>query len=159
MSNLEQFIGSAKAFSEWCVSVPGDGVAEARTALALLSRLYTQALSLRLPSAVKSAFHGERADDATWYEVFDRSQSLPCNLYSVVFNPHNDPSEEPVVCEIADDIADVFRDLSEGISLYEEGRFAEAEWALRFSFQHHWGRHASSAIYALHCWLDDTANW
>ena len=47
---------------------------------------------------------------------------------------------------LADDIADIYTDLSEDLSLHRSGHVAEAEWLFLNSFRSHWGRHASSAI-------------
>ena len=159
MSNVEEFARTTREFSEWCLSRPGQAQAEARIALSFLLRLYAHALALQFPENMNDELEGERADDATWRRVFERAGALPFNYYWEVYHSHTVPPEEPVVADLADDLADIYRDLSEGLSLHGGGHVAEAEWTFLFSFQSHWGRHASSAIKALHCWFEDTGNW
>ena len=159
MANFDTFVSAAREFSDWCVSPAGTETEEARRALSHLVRLYTLALELQFPDEMDCDRNGERADDATWKLVYRRAAALPFNYYSDVFDPQTVPSEEPEVGDLADDIADIYRDLSEGLDLSDAGLPSEAEWSFRHSFWTHWGRHASSAIKALHCWLEDTGSW
>ena len=159
MGNVENFVAAAREFSDWCVSSPASEVEEARAALSHLLRLYTLALDLRFPDDMDYDLEGESVDEAAWQVVYKRAAALPFNHYSSVFDPQVVPPEEPVVGDLADDIADIYRDLSEGLALSNTGHLPEAEWALLNSFQSHWGRHASSAIRALHCWFADTGSW
>lgn len=46
---------------------------------------------------------------------------------------------------------------SEGLWYFEQRREAEAAWTWIFLFRTHWGRHAASAIGALHAWLVESA--
>lgn len=66
-----------------------------------------------------------------------------------------EPAETAVVADLADDVADIYRDLKEALLVLDGGAKTEAQWNIRFSFLNHWGRHASSAISALHNWLAD----
>lgn len=159
MNSVEEFAHTAREFSEWCLSRPGEEPEEARTALSLLLRLYVHALALQFPKITDDDLDGESADDATRKKVYERAGALPFTYYSSVFDPHATTPEEPVVGYLADDITDIYGDLYKGLSLYSSGHLAEAEWEFLFSFQSHWGRHASSAIRALHCWFADTGSW
>ena len=159
MNHLDEFTKSARNFSSWCLTDYGEATTAARTALSLLIRLYSHALTLQDSDCVDHDINGEWADDQTWNTVFKNAGSLPFNYYSTISNPQIIPHEGSEVGDIADDIADIFRDLSEGLFLYDRGYFAEAEWIFKFYFQAHWGQHASAAIYALNCWLMDTGNW
>jgi hypothetical protein len=78
---------------------------------------------------------------------------LPFRNYGEVFDPLPIPPEEPVLGDIADDIGDIYRDIIKGLKLYCAGRPADAllEWSE--SFRSHWGKQATSAIRALHCYL------
>lgn len=52
-----------------------------------------------------------------------------------------------------DDLADIYRDLQEGITLYERGdqeSVSEAIWQWRFGYEHHWGYHLYSALLTVH---------
>jgi len=159
MENFEEFVKSAQEFCVWSRSHSGDATVEARTALSHLLRLYALALELQMPSELDYNLEGETPDDKEWREVFERAGALPFNNYSSVFDPHSVPPETPVVGDLADDIADIYRDLSEGLSLYAADHIRESEWAFVNSFRTHWGRHASSAIRAIHCWFADTGKW
>ncbi len=159
MTKFEKFILSARGFSEWCVSPPSDTKAEAKIALKFLSSLYEQALALEFPEEMDYEIDGKRANDQTLKRVWKRTEALPFNYYSLVFDPFEESIAEPVSGALLDDIGDIYRDLSEGLFLYYEGHIAEAEWAMLDSFQTHWGRHASSAIHALHCWFANTNSW
>jgi hypothetical protein len=58
-----------------------------------------------------------------------------------------------VVGDLADDLVDIYRDVSAGSAFHDAGCVDDAIWQWGFSFQTHWGKHASSAIRALHCYL------
>lgn len=159
MSNVEEFARLGQEYCEWCLSHPGEPQSEARTALSLLLGLYSHALVLQLPKDMDHDLEGERPDESIRDKVRQRGGSLPFNYYSTVFDPQVVPSEDPVVGDLAEDMTDIYEDLYEGLSLYRDGHLAEAEWAFLESFRIHWGRHASSAIQALHCWFADTGSW
>jgi hypothetical protein len=75
-------------------------------------------------------------------------------LYWTVFNPLKD--EEAIPGSLADDVADVYRDLLIGVLLID--RYAansEAIWEWRFGFHSHWGDHAISALRTIHWLLED----
>ena len=63
--------------------------------------------------------------------------------------------KSPLVGDLADDIADIFSDVLTGLKCFDDGRMADAAWEWAFSFQTHWGRHASGAIRTLHAYLAD----
>jgi len=62
-------------------------------------------------------------------------------------------SSEPEVVNlpIADDLADIWRDLRNGLNRLEAGgQLSDIVWEWRFLFDVHWGAHAAEAIRALH---------
>ena len=61
-------------------------------------------------------------------------------------------ASDPGMGDLSDDVADIHRDLTEGLSLYDQGYSGEAEWTFHHLF-FHWGRHAASATAALQFWL------
>ena len=67
------------------------------------------------------------------------------------------PPEKAVVGSLADDIADIYRDVVSGLRAFQSGLRAEAIWEWGFNFRDHWGRHATEAIKALHAWLAENA--
>ncbi len=153
MGHIETFVGTCRAFTDWCVQVPDTPEQDAQTVHQLLLRLCEQAGWLTYPSNVDYALKGNHVDDETWRRVFKRAGNLPFNFYGMLFNPHVIPPEEAGIGDLAGDIADIFRDISKGISLFDQGHKNEAEYNLLSSFCTHWGHHAASAIYALNTWL------
>lgn len=73
--------------------------------------------------------------------------------YREFFDP--DPalidSEEPCIGDVQDDLLDTFREVKSGLIAFEQGHAQEAAWRWAFNHQVHWGRHATAAIFALHC--------
>ena len=58
---------------------------------------------------------------------------------------------EVVNLPIADDLADIWRDLRDGLNRLEAGgELSDIVWEWRFLFDVHWGAHAAEAIRALH---------
>jgi hypothetical protein len=85
--------------------------------------------------------------------VTQRFESLPRQIYWEVFDPLTDSPEEPVLGHLTDDLGDIYRETSQGLTLYDAGRIAEALWEWGFNFQFHWGEHATGAIRAIHAYL------
>jgi hypothetical protein len=93
-----------------------------------------------------SLHSGEPTDDAEpptsittdeWWSLFRRLQR------------QLGPFDSVVEGSLADDIADIYRDLRDGFVAYDSGDVGEAVWNWRTEFDSHWGRHAARAIYAL----------
>jgi hypothetical protein len=85
--------------------------------------------------------------------IYVQASKLPLKYYSEVFNPLPVPGEEPIVGDLADDIADIYKDIRRGLDLLDAGYMEHAVWEWIFHLQHHWGEHATSAIRALHWFL------
>ena len=87
-------------------------------------------------------------------DLYDFDVSLPkinfeqYENYWEVFNPFH--LEEPVCGSLTDDILDIYKDVKEGIFLYEQNEQIEAIWHCKFHFKAHWGSHAVDVIRALH---------
>lgn len=144
-----QFAKSARDFCSWLESEPAAEAIEVQLAIRLLASLYFNALSLG-PGDSSSGIVAERLSDDAWRAVYQRAGALPFNYYPVVFNPSNPDHEEPVKGDLADDFADIYRDVMAGLMLYDHGHGSEAIWEWHQGFTSHWGRHAASALYALH---------
>jgi len=67
-----------------------------------------------------------------------------------MFDPCDFLETSPVVGDLVDDLADIYRDLVGGVELWKMGRYADAIWAWKFNFQIHWGEHALGALRAIH---------
>ena len=69
------------------------------------------------------------------------------DLYHCVFDPTKD--NEVIFGSLADDIADIYRDLNVGLILCEM-QPAQAIFEWRFLFHSHWGQHAMDALRTIH---------
>jgi hypothetical protein len=71
------------------------------------------------------------------------------NRYWKVFDP---PDEKSLVATtLSDDLADICLDLEKGLALQRSGvPRNDFLWQWRFDFRAHWGRHAVSALTAIH---------
>jgi hypothetical protein len=149
MERLEAFFGTASEFCRWAEVRPATPDDEVATALSLLSRLYAQALEL------PPLFDEEDAPKVSheeWLVIYKRFGSLPFNYYAEYSEPHCTEDPSPGMGDLADDLADIWRDLKGGLALYNKGNHAAAAWERRESFNIHWARHAAGALYALQCW-------
>jgi hypothetical protein len=154
-SDIEAFALEARRFRDWALK-PEGGPTGVQEALRRLVVLYASALALPSQSEEPLAntdFDYDGRDE--WDAVRIACAALPFQYYSSMFNPLPVPAEEPVVGDLADDVADVFHDVSEGLWLFDNGHLPDAVFQWKHSFQTHWGRHATSAISALHAYVTE----
>jgi hypothetical protein len=78
---------------------------------------------------------------------------MPSDGYWDVFAPLNEEDTESVFNSLADDLADIYRDLKRGLLLYNQGHIVEAIWEWRFNFDIHWGTHLVGAQRAIHSYF------
>ena len=73
--------------------------------------------------------------------------------YQIVFDPFQD--RKTVSSSLSDDLADIYCDVKEGLLNLKSSRRVSASviWQWKCDFESHWGRHAVSAINAMHCRL------
>jgi hypothetical protein len=76
--------------------------------------------------------------------------ALPFQYYWELFHSVTKEPEEPVCGDLVDDLLDIYKDVKEGLLAFESGERVLAAWHWRNTFGFHWGRHATSAIKALH---------
>jgi hypothetical protein len=152
MNSLSQFAETAEQYCRWAecseaqLQAPAE---EAIFALKILSQLYQ--LALELPYE----FGEEDAPEITpevWQQIFRRFGAMPFNFYMQCSNPENVPDEVPGIGDLADDLADIWRELKAGLWLYQAGHTASASYVWREHFWWHWGAHATGALFALHRW-------
>ena len=125
--------------------------------LQLLSRLYVQGLELPMTD-FDETLKGGRISHEEWNQHFLRiGKRLPFGYYKAVMEPFElDELEDPVgIVDLADDLADIYRDLQEGFFAADAGDPQTACFESRQSLWIHWGEHAASAIQALHLWIRD----
>ncbi|MCB9870508.1 MAG: DUF5063 domain-containing protein [Planctomycetes bacterium] len=159
--SVDAFACAAAEFVGWCEAAAGEPEAEAHAVLRHLVDLYSLALRLHMRDCDLEPEPVGRADDAAWRAVFERCAALPFSCYASVFDPRSvrTGAAELDMGDLADDLADIYRDLTSGLSLYRAGHRETAEWDWCVSFRNHWGRHATGALRALHCWAADEAAW
>ena len=150
----EKFVSVVREYCAWAESKPKTESEEAEISIRLLAGLYSNVMALP-KNGPGQDIDGKRISDEEWNNMFKRFGALPFNYYSEYFSPAKVAEEEPVIGDIADDLADIYRDLKEGLELYETGHVTEALWEWNQSFNSHWGRHASSALHALHAYAAD----
>lgn len=123
--------------------------------LRALARLYAAAVALP-PSDDLPA-----PDDATGASVWanryegERFAALAALLGSIrryreFFDPWDFGGDAEVGGDLAEDVWDVYRDVREGLEHWQAGRRVAALWTWRFTFEVHWGEHATGALRALH---------
>jgi hypothetical protein len=155
VAQMKSLVSTAREFCNWCKTDPASAHEEGQRAHTLLARLYARALELEAPAQYDSDVEPKRIGDEEWKAVFKRGAALPFQYYSSYFDPSVIPPDEHEIGDLSDDIADIYRDLSAALALYDDGHETEAQREFHFSFVTHWGRHASGAIRALHCWYVD----
>jgi hypothetical protein len=84
-----------------------------------------------------------------------RFTALPFQYYSEIWNPVLVPTDETVTGNIADDLADIYFDLKQGLLYMDDGHPFQAVFHWTFMYGVHWGRHATTALRVLHCYLSD----
>jgi hypothetical protein len=90
-----------------------------------------------------------------WQRLFDtlREKLGDWDSYREFFDPIEDT--EPCGGSLADDLADIYRDMKE-VLVENEPSSARPEdriWEWQFSFNSHWGRHAIDALKVIHVLL------
>lgn len=153
-SRIDEFAEVASEFCAWAEGPPLPAIGEAHTAVLLLSALYRAALHLPVQCDDRQPSEVSRE---SWQDVYRRFGALPFNYYMQCLDPQSVPAEEVGVADLADDLADIWRDLKAGLMLFNAGHVSAAVREWRQGFWQHWGRHAAGAIFALHCWLSDHA--
>lgn len=155
MDTLEAFSVEARRFCHW-VGSPREGVSGVREALERVTSLYCLALQLPQPwhAEIENEAEPIRVTQEEWKVVFDGvAAALPLSTYGEVFDPLVVPPEEPVVALVADDLADIFRDVATGLRAFDAGALFQARYEWGFQFQNHWGEHATGVTRALHAHL------
>ena len=93
-----------------------------------------------------------------WWELYNSLKEKFGNwdLYWQVFDPRTD--NEAIHGSLADDIADIYRELRDGIDLMESDEAPPYEiiFEWRLGFFSHWGKHAIDALRTSHFLLEGT---
>ncbi len=148
---VERFRTEARAF---CELVERSGELSRFDLLAALSAhlVDVYAAAIRLPPGDPEADETLTVEEPVtddWRELASALHEKLGELdaYWLVFDPAT--AERPVAASISDDVADVYLDLK--AVERERGAISDdALWEWIFAFQSHWGRHAVSALAAIH---------
>ncbi len=152
-----QFVEQAREFCRWVEGPPGSHHEEAHTARLHLARLYARALELS-PSA---SWNGDAPEisQEDWKRVFKRFGALPVNYYGECLDPLEVPASETCLGDLADDLADIWRDVKTGLVIFDTGDIDGAVYEWREHFIIHWSEHATSALYILQRWIRNNRRW
>jgi hypothetical protein len=149
-SEVLAFQATAERFCAWAEAAPATGQ-DLLLAMRYVSELY--ALALTMPHAdVDPSVAQEFVDKNNHQAIYARFRSLPLQYYREVFDTTRVPPEEPSVGDLADDLLDIYTDIKAGLLLFGNGHAPEAVFQWKFTWGVHWGRHATSALRAMHCW-------
>jgi hypothetical protein len=135
---VDAFVAAARLFVEFVEDsdalTPEVFVVEAHSRLL---QVYTGAMSLDPGVAPDDVDPPSSMTTEEWWSLFERLQRQLGAFDSVVDG------------SLADDIADIYRDLRDGFVAYDSGDLGGAVWDWRVEFDSHWARHAAHAIFAL----------
>lgn len=101
-----------------------------------------------------------RQGEQEWRQLYNllKEKLADWDRYWQVFDPIED--DEALFGTLADDIADIYRDLKEGLVLSETHQAPPEDiiWNWRLLFYSHWGKHAMDALLAIHFRLQNAAS-
>jgi len=110
------------------------------------------------PTGKPALLSNDRMTHGEWTQLYNffKEQLADWDLYRQVFDPTKD--QDTVVGSLADDLADIYRDLKEGLVLNETHQASPEDiiWEWRFSFYSHWGKHAIDALQTIHCRISES---
>lgn len=149
---IASFAEVAYRYCAWAEGDLGDPHDAMRRVQLLLAELHLAAVELP-DLGIGKNIDAESISHDEWSQFFNKFGGLPVNSYSDVFNPLQE--EEPVINSLADDLADIYRDLKSGLLLFEAQHPLDAAWEWRFGFQTHWGQHLVGAQRPIHEYLSD----
>jgi hypothetical protein len=168
--NIQRFVNSANHFCELLEvqSINSDRWVE--QILKALSELYSSAHHLPDNEISDGTLDEESYDvnNNEWKVIFDRVASIfgEQRYYWEYFDPSEpiDANNEPVVGDLADDLADIYRDIKPGLCAWDvvnDELLADVVFDWKYpNFGSHWGDHALSAMRVLHplCFMGGIQN-
>jgi hypothetical protein len=152
MTTLDEFAILVRRYCAWADNVlPIESVrAEMLFLRELLAVLYAHALTL---PQVDFEWVDRVLSHEDYQRMYTRFGSLPVGYYGRALDPLNVDSGELSLGDLADDLADIWRDLREGLLLFDSGRCEAAGASWQESFAIHWGEHAVNALAITQFWL------
>jgi hypothetical protein len=161
--SVRAFVAAATRYCGLIESQPTDRdlwLAETLQAIAMLYAAAPVVRELGLPGGSRAIPSELRLSNEQWQTLFGHLRQILGKdaHYSSHFNPLTaDPADEQTtIGDLADDLADIYRDLKPGLAAWSLSGNAYEEDILfqwvHYGHVHHWGRHAVDAMRALH-WL------
>jgi hypothetical protein len=159
----KQFASVAKKFCDVIESTPNLDRTELLVQIyTILPQLISHAISLpKVEPNDNESYEKLRTklslSHAQWSELY---QSLKiklgdANLYWAVWDPMK--KSEAIHGSLADDCADIYRDLKVGLDLSgaDQAVLESNIWHWRFGYHSHWGKHAIDALRTIYFLLED----
>ncbi len=154
-----EYAAAARAYCAWVEKPAGDPIDDLGDAFVLLASLYSQALRLPTVEPDVAVVNEPPRNRVEWQTLLPRFEHLPVGHYGEVFSPLVVPPETPVVGDLADDLADIYKDIKLPLEAYDSGQTSYAVWQWRFCFETHIGRHMLSALKAMHVYFEANGRW
>jgi hypothetical protein len=148
-ASIADFAEVARGYCSWCEG-QSLGLDPESQAAYWLARLYVAALAL----PERNAKNAEALPDLPQPEADHAKSNLaPFSgwYYREIFDPNPSLTDEPGMGDVGDDLMDIYRDVKEGLVLFDSGDENNAAWHWSFLHRIHWGRHAVGGLFALHC--------
>ncbi|QNA90194.1 DUF5063 domain-containing protein [Massilia sp. Dwa41.01b] len=152
MPTLDDFTLAVRQLCDWAqdASPLGTPKSEMLAARRHLSVLYAMAVDL---PRCECEWVERPLSHEEWSIVFKRFGTLPVGYYGSVCDPLEVPAGEAALGDLADDLADIWRDLKEGLLVFDDGHREAGVAVWQESFDTHWGEHAVNALGVIHYWL------
>lgn len=148
------FLDLAKEFCSWVEASPAPKIEEIRRAIRLLAKFYHQALVLS-PKDPGRDIEIDNPSSLDSEKLLERFGGFPFQNYWEFYFPSKLENGEPCMGDFIVDMIEIYGGLKEGLFLHQKGYPKEAFWKWKNSFRTHLGRHALSALHALHGYMDE----
>lgn len=160
--DVVQFQQAADRYCRLFESTPASPKGWLAEVLPAVARLYVCGHALPafdLVDDVPDLAESFRVGDDEWQRVFDLVQDVMSELdldayywVSDLSKPF-DSSQEPMVGDLRDDLADIYRDIKPGLRAWDTGMksyLPDIAFGWKINFDLHWGPHAVDAMRVLH---------
>jgi hypothetical protein len=109
---------------------------------------------MSLPEIKRFVSYQRDFPQSTWYIMFDSLQSKIEQRYDsyVIVDPY-EINSKPLLASLSDDLSNIYRDIIPGLNDWDKASPDLKRgiiWEWQFSYEIHWGNHATSAFNAIH---------
>jgi len=154
MTYAQKFVAASTEFADWVMNANDVGMDSVENAIGHINVLQSLVLDYGFEKTEDINFDNIslQVSGEEWQEAMKQLARMPLQYYSEIFDPLTVPADEPVVGDITDDIADIYRDTVSSLRLFESGdeKAAIDNWI--FNYWIHWGEHATGALRTLYCY-------